>query len=210
MRLEKGSGTAAGEPSQSRNHLLLWLHFRAVGFTIKANAAVELHCSMVLISIIPSPATPPASCSLLYQQYNRKKETEPLWTAGWGSPAANLALQSYLPMAVFVTPEGCDLVTCIWSRAQAICSWEISGTKGESLGAQPVPRGCQHLGRVQTLCCSCHFGLLCSQGMNKSLINPTVHAVGKTHLSRREREAQPVVYPTADLISPTDKNAGVS
>lgn len=62
-------------------------------------------------------------------------------------------------------------MTCIWSRAQPICAWEISGTKGESLGGQPVPRGCQHLGRVKTLCCSCHFGLLCSQGMYKPFSN---------------------------------------
>lgn len=76
-----------------------------------------------------------------------------------------------LVRAVVVTPESYIFVICIWSRAQSIWVWEIWGTKGESLGGQPVLWGCQHLRRLESLSHGCHFALSFSKWTYKSFSN---------------------------------------
>ena len=109
--------------------------------------------------------------------------------------------------AVVVTPERYYFVIYTWSRAQPICVWELSGTKAESLGRQPVLRGCQHLRRVKILCYGCHFALLFSQWMYKSFSHCACSACRQDASQKRGKGSIALgTYPAAHIISPAYTN----
>lgn len=185
----------------------MWFHCSAVGFTMKTNAAVEQHYSTILTpTFLPSLSSPLLQAQMLIL-------TGYLEMGGWTPPNCKIKSASswldltVLARAVVVTPERHLFVICTWSTAQPICVWEISGTKGESLGGQPVLQDCQHLRRVEILCCGCHFALLFSQRMYKSFSHRECSACRQDAPQQRGKGSIALgTYPAVHITSPAYTN----
>lgn len=209
MRLEEASGMAAGEPSQRKNHVLLWLFFSAVGFTIKANAAVELHCSVVLTFTFFHSF----SCYSLYSMFTTlslsiRSTTEKKRLSHSGLQGK---VQQQLTWPYSLTHGSSCHTWKMWlcnsyleQSPSNLCLGDFRHKERKFGSTASFHEAASILGGLKPYAVA---AILVSYAL-RGWINhsPTVHAVGKTHLSRREREAQPAAH----LTSPVDKNAGVS